>query len=178
MKPDNETLALWLEDELEGAAQAEMEEWSAGEEKWLVKREEIRVWKRELRGVMPVSDEPPHAESFNARIAREIQQPANVVKPARSSRGWFLPLAAAAGMVLGFFMGNRGGDAGVELTPPMAELAPVLYTPEKGVEAELVFSEDATVIVLAGVDALPDSWEIPETAAVEDESDRTASSAR
>jgi hypothetical protein len=51
----------------------------------------------------------------------------------------------------------------------------VLYTPTKGVNAEYVATDDATVIVLAGVDAIPDSWEVPETAVLEKEGARTVS---
>ncbi len=58
---------------------------------------------------------------------------------------------------------------------PVAAFAPVLYTPTKGVNAEYVAADDATVILLAGVDAIPDSWEIPETAVLEKEGPRTAS---
>jgi hypothetical protein len=87
-----------------------------------------------------------------------------------------MPATAAAGIALGFFLGH-GDRALGNAAPVTVELAPLLYTPEKGVEAEYVGGEEATVIVLAGVQAIPDEWEIPVTTMVEPEPSRMASRA-
>ncbi len=173
-KPDEELLARWLEDELEGEQHEQVEAWVTERGDWVVKRAEIRRWKASLRELIPAAEDLPNGEFFNARIRRETRTGAAAVEPRRSrgrwGGGWFVPLAAAAGLVAGFVVGHGpGGGVGADtgLAPPAAELAPVLYTPESGVEAELVAARGATVIVLDGVESLPDSWDLPETAAVD-----------
>ncbi|MFC7338923.1 hypothetical protein ACFQY0_17130 [Haloferula chungangensis] len=188
-KPDDELLALWVEDELSGESLSTVDAWASEQSEWLERREQARSWKSLIGGVLPASEEVPHAEFFNARISREIeasaeavpdaaQQVAPKVVPMRSTPkwAWFLPAAAAAGMVFGFVIGRGGPEVATDGAKlPTATLAPVLYTPTQGVKAEYVSTDDATVIVLAGVDAIPDSWEIPETAVLEKEGPRTAS---
>lgn len=163
-KPDDEWLALWVEDELDEPRAREVEAWVAAHPEWREHREAARASKAMFARAMPAED-VPYAEFFNARIRREIEA-AQVVSPVPASkagfRGWLVPLTAAAGIALGFWAG-RGGTP-EPLPAPVAELAPVLYTPVKGVKAEVVEADDATVIVLAGVEAIPDEWEIPETA--------------
>ncbi len=175
-KPDDELLALWVEDELDAETSVEVETWASGQAEWVERREQAR-WSRELLGSALGGGDVPHAEFFNARVRREIAVATESKAPVREtvSRGpwmWLMPATAAAGVALGFFLGH-----GPEGTPPAApavaaELAPVLYTPEKGVEAEYVIGEEATVIVLAGVEAIPDEWEIPETVMLEPEPSR------
>ena len=180
-KPDDELLALWVEDELSGDSLSAVDAWASKQTEWLERREQARSWKSLIDGVLPESEDVPHAESFNARIRREIEadpESAPNVVPMRGTPrwAWFMPAAAAAGMVFGFVMGRGGPEGAVkEVTMPVAALAPVLYTPTKGVNAEYVAADDATVILLAGVDAIPDSWEIPETAVLEKEGPRTVS---
>ncbi|MCU0797000.1 MAG: hypothetical protein MUF31_13830 [Akkermansiaceae bacterium] len=176
-KPDDEMLALWLEDELDPARTAAVDAWAANEPEWLEHRAAARALKPMLAcAAIPREEEVPHAEFFNARIRREIELAAALpaaaapVVPGRVQRRfWLVPATAAAGIALGFWVG-RGVPSGPEpLPPPVADLAPVLYTPEKGVAAEFVATENATVIVLDGVAALPDEWSIPETAVQEPE---------
>lgn len=178
-KPDDELLALWVEDELSGESHAEVDRWASERTEWMERRAQARSWKSLASGVLTASEEVPHAEFFNARIRREIEL--SVDEKARPVRGtppwaWFMPAAAAAGMILGFWLGHGGPETGGEPTKvPVATLAPVLYTPSKGVKAEYLESDDATVIVIAGMDAIPDTWEIPETAVLEKEEPWTAS---
>jgi anti-sigma factor RsiW len=177
-KPNDEILARWVEDELDGSQAAEVEAWAADQSEWLERREQAR-WSRELLGRnLGGPEDVPHAEFFNARIRREIerdeaQRPAPAVLRSRRPWLWALPATAAACLALGFFLGEwkeeSTADRGLA-----AEWAPVLYTPEQGVEAEFVGGEDATVIVLAGVEAISDDWEIPETAMLPPESSRMA----
>ena len=180
-KPDDELLALWVEDELSGEMLSSVDAWASTQSEWLELREQARSWESLVDGVLPASEEVPHAEFFNARIHREIEmeqvsepvsEPDSNVVPigGRPKWVWFMPAAAAAGMIFGFMIGRGGPESVTDGAPmPVASLAPVLYTPTKGVKAEYVASDDATVIVLAGVDAIPDSWEIPETAVLEKE---------
>ena len=179
--PDEERLALWVEDELDATSQAAVDAWAATQPEWLERREVARQMKSILRGSLPAAEEPPYAEFFNARIAREIQREAAEVAPVTPAGSpvspmvrapgktwrWFLPATAVAGMALCFWAGTR-------ITPPtvagptqqIPAPTPVLYTPEQGVKADYFASEPAgaMVIVLDGVAAIPDSFEVPETA--------------
>jgi len=184
--PDEEVLALWVEDELQGAEAAAVEAWAATQPEWLEHRAQAREMKTLLRAHLPAAEEPPYADFFNSRISREIVResqagtpqtaPAFQASPRRSIWHWFLPATAVAGMVLCFWAGTKlvpeSNTSGAPLT-----VAPVLYTPEKGVSADYSASKDAMVIVLDGVSAIPDSFEIPETAAVEAEKDEPTATA-
>ncbi len=185
--PDEELLALWVEDELDGSSAAAVEAWAASQPEWLERREQARQLKPLLQAALPGREDPPYAEFFNARIGREIAREAAALGPASPgetpSSGfwkWFLPATAVAGMALCFWGGTRFGPTvaadNATATIP-AEQMPIVYTPEKGVNAAYFASApaDAMVIVLDGVAAIPDSFEIPETAAVEEPMDSTAS---
>lgn len=175
--PDDELLALWVDDALEGPSAAEVDAWAATRPEWLERREQARQIAPWLRSALPASEEPPYAEFFNARIAREMAREAGgAVAPtfsrSRSVWNWFLPATAVAGMVLCFWAGTRMVPAPTVAAPdpvaaPQAP-APFLYTPEKGVKAAYFASEpaEAMVIVLDGVAAIPDTFEIPDTASM------------
>jgi hypothetical protein len=170
--PDEALLALWVEDELDGTRAHEIDAWAAGNPEWLDRRDLARRTRILLRAHLPANEEPPHAEFFNARIAREIARPLPTLdnRPRRAWR-WFLPATAVAGMALCFWAGTRMAPA-PSAPPPVVVVpppAPLIYTPEKGVKAAYFESEPAevAVIVLDGVSALPDSFNLPDTAAVD-----------
>jgi hypothetical protein len=95
-----------------------------------------------------------------------------------------MPLAACAGMALAFWVGTKSRQAepvyNVAGAPRAIPVDPLLYTPEKGVDAEWFASDpaSATVIVLNGVAAIPDSTDFSETVylKMEREIDSTADS--
>lgn len=182
--PDETLLALWVEDELDTTSQSAVEAWAAAQPEWLERRELARRMKGLMQAHLPAVEEPPYAEFFNARVAREILRgdtPAAPVAPTVTAPGkswrWFLPATAVAGMALCFWAGTRmvpaSGVVENPPTPPALAPAPVLYTPEKGVKAAYFASEpaDAMVIVLDGVAAIPDSFEVPDTASAVDRPD-------
>jgi len=172
--PDDRTLALWLDDELEGDDLARVQAWAARHPEHLAAREEIRRWRRMIGDSLPAAEEPPAGEFFNERIQHAIRESASGMAAAAVARrpawrGWggaWMPLAACAGMVLAFWLGTGLSD---DPSPGQAggqSPAPHLYTPEQGVEAEWISSRDAqaTVIVLSGVSAIPDSVDFTATA--------------
>jgi hypothetical protein len=174
--PDETKLALWLEDELHGTELAEFEEWLAGNPEHLAAREEVRRW-RALIAAIPATEEPPYPDFFNSRVMRTIRESSVPVaqpqKPRFSWRTFLMPAAACAGMVLAFLAGSRTRPAKVEFdvagAPKAIPVDPILYTPEKGVKAEWFTSSDAsaTVIVLNGVDAIPDATDFSKTVMLE-----------
>lgn len=93
-----------------------------------------------------------------------------------------MPLAACAGMVLAFAIGKQSGakQQPIAVENPTETLtAPLVYAPEDGVFAEWVpaAKNKATVILLKGVTAIPDSTDFSETVYLPTpkESDNTAS---
>lgn len=156
--PDDHTLLLWLEDELTGNEQTLVDAWAADQPDWLEKRESSRRWRTQVSEVMAHSMEIPQGEFFQARLMREIatSPTAMVVSSTATTfwRKWSLPLSVAAAIVLGFFGGVQWHEG------PQRAKTLVTYTPEEGVKAEFFETSPAegTVIVLNGVDALPDEF--------------------
>lgn len=179
--PDEIRLALWLDDELTGADLAEMEAWAATRPEQLAAREELRSFRKMMAANLPASEEPPYPDFFLSRVnqgIRDLQAAEAPAKPSASVpfwKSWIMPIAACAGMVLAFGIGKRSNDAPAALAV-VPGLAPVVYTPEDGVDAEWIASADANVIILQGVSAIPDSTDFSETVYVPtaSESDRTA----
>lgn len=171
MNPDEATLALWLDDELTGEELAAVNAWAASRPDQLAAREEIRAWRTTVASAVPASEEPPYPDFFNTRILQSIREQSETPAPAKKSfrwNTWFMPFAACAGMALAFWVGTkspRTPEYDVTGVPKAVIVEPVVYTPEKGVNAEWFASShaSATVIVLSGVAAIPDSTDFSET---------------
>lgn len=172
--PDETTLARWLDDDLQGAELAAFEDSIQGDAELLARRRQVRAWRAAVAAALPATLEPPYPEFFNSRIARAIHE--QVPRPRRfaaaaSWRVWWMPVTAAAGMVLAFWVGTKAGGGTQVVTVanpvavPVAVQAPTVYTPERGVDAEWFSSADAaaTVIVLEGVEAIPDTLDFSES---------------
>lgn len=183
--PDDTRLALWLEDELEEKDFPEVDGWAAGLPEQLAAREELRSYRAKIKEVVPASIEPPYPEFFISRVRQGIrdlgqdeEQGSRQVPMARPFwRTWAMPAVACAGMLFTFIIGKQSGKTEGTLAV-VQDAGPVVYTPEAGVNAEWFASADAnaTVIVLQGVSAIPDSMDFSETVYVPTarEADRTA----
>lgn len=176
INPDETRLAMWLEDELHGEELAAFEASVAGRPELLAAREEARRWRGMMAAALPASEEPPYPEFLNQRVMHgirslEARKSAVVAREGGSFswRQWFMPMAACAGMVIAFWLGGKqaGGPPEIDVTgaPRAIPVEPILYTPESGVSAEWFASAEAsaTVIVLNGVDAIPDATDFSET---------------
>jgi anti-sigma factor RsiW len=172
MKPDEITLALWLDDELTGAELATVEAWAATQPEQLAAREEIRHWRETLTANVAASVEPPYPDFFNSRILHSIREqapaPALPAEKPFSWKSWLMPAAACAGMALTFWAGMKTQsvpEMNVARVPRAIPVDPVVYTPENGVNAEYFTSSkaSATVILLNGISAIPDSTDFSET---------------
>jgi hypothetical protein len=181
--PDEVTLALWLDDELAGADHAAVEAWALTQPERLASREKIRRWRATMATAIPASEEPPYPDFFNSRVLQAIREPVPATKtPSFFWKSWLMPVAACAGMALTFWAGTQATsppEYDVAGAPKAIPVDPVLYTPENGVAAEWFASKSAsaTVIVLNGVAAIPDSTDFSQTVnvPVEREIDSTAS---
>ena len=184
--PDETTLALWLEDELQGEALATFEASVGGNEDLMARREEVRAWRRMIGAALPAVEEPPYPDFFNSRIEQALRKtsPRAAVGGAWAAawRGWWLPASAVAGMALAFWVGTKtSGGPQMVVVPapepaPLVVQAPAVYTPERGVAAEWFSSDEAaaTVIVLEGLEAIPDTLDFTETAGVEGDAESSA----
>jgi hypothetical protein len=185
--PDETTLAMWLDDELSGAELAEMEAWAATQPDQLSARAALRKFRGMLAKNISANEEPPYPDFFLTRINQGIREleVAQVPSAKTSNRAfwksWFMPLAACAGMVLTFTIGKQSGTKETSVVKEETSQtinAPMVYTPEEGVLAEWVPTpqNNASVILLKGVTAIPDSTDFSETVYVPTsrESDRTA----
>jgi len=168
--PDDVMLALWLDDELEGEALAAVEAWAVDKPDQLAAREEVRRWRGRIAGAMPREIDPPFGDFFNSRILKELDtkptlQPQAAAKPSWWRAFWWMPVTAAAGMAFAFILGTR---AGPETRARVARAIPAVYTPDTGVKADYFASRpaEATVIVLDGVEAIPDSLDLSSAVAV------------
>lgn len=188
MNPDEATLALWLDDELTGEDLAAVESWAASQPDQLAAREEVRRWRATVASAIPACEEPPYADFFNSRVMQSIREQSPSVAPVIQEQrrvswiSWFMPIAACAGMAFTFWVGtktSRTTEIDVTGAPRAIPVNPVLYTPEKGVEAQWFASTEAaaTVIVLNGVTAIPDDTDFSKTVYLpsEREIDSTAS---
>lgn len=172
--PDEATLALWLDDELTGRELAAVEAWANGRPEQLAAREEIRRWRETMASAISASEEPPYPDFFNSRVQQSIREQAPKAEtPAHRAfwKSWLMPATACAGMVLAFWVGKETQSVpeyDVANAPRAIPVEPVVYTPESGVNAEWFASAkaSATVIVLNGVTAIPDTMDFSETAAV------------
>jgi hypothetical protein len=174
--PDEAKLALWLDDELHGEELAEVEAWAGKQPEQVAAREEVRRWRSLIASAIPASEEPPYGELFSGRVARAIREPvvdsAVVAKRRLSWQAVLMPLAACAGMAFAFWLGMQTKSAPPEFNvagaPRAIPVEPIVYTPDRDVEAEWFTSSEAsaTVIVLNGVDAIPDETDFSETASL------------
>ncbi|MFT3990473.1 MAG: hypothetical protein QM680_03595 [Luteolibacter sp.] len=178
--PDEAKLALWLEDELHGEEHAAFDAWASARPEQISAREEIRHWKRLLTGNVPASEEPPFPDFFNSRVMQAIRETAAPVPEATverkvsffsTFRSWFMPASAFAGMALAFWVGMKTQTPSAKpmaSTPPAkVELQPIVYTPDAVVNAVWRNHDEASVIVLQGVQPIPDETEFPETASAD-----------
>lgn len=163
-KPDNSIIQSWLNGELEGDALREMEAWAEEH------AEELEVemgWEslaQEISESVPQNVEPPYQDFFNERVklhALEVDEPANVAQPKPSiwqRLNWLLAPTALAGMAVCFYLGTQiESDRNIALPTLSAD---EVYTPVAGVSSEVVETEQATLIVLEGLDEIPESIDI------------------
>lgn len=162
-------LTQWMDGELEGEKLLQVESWVKDHPELLAERDAVQAMSANIQVNIPNSVDPPYPDFFNQRILRSIeeetaQQTALQVK----SRGFWqwlaMPLAAGAMAVcfyLGTQMNNTPSTSGAPLVVNKAPEASV-YTPDGAVSANMFKSTDAkaTVIVLEGLEDLPDDLEM------------------
>ena len=165
--PDETAITLWIDGKLAGDELAQMEAWAKNQPELLAERDAIRAMNSQIADTIPASEEPPYPDFFNQRILRDIEEETSVVAPTKSVKEklniwrWLAIPAAAAAMTACFYMGLRSGAQTGSGSPTIAT-TPTVYTPDENVRAAMFTanSADATVIVLEGLNDIPDSYDI------------------
>ncbi|MEJ6702251.1 MAG: hypothetical protein QNL01_14950 [Akkermansiaceae bacterium] len=169
-KPDETTLTLWMDGELEGDELTRIEAWAQDHPEILAERDAVQAMSANIRGNIPASIEPPYPKFFNQHILRHIDDeviPAAIEQQKGSffqqfGRWLAIPVAAGA-MAVCFYLGTQAGEGPDPTTPVYTVSAtPTVYTPDGGVSGAMFDSEDAgaTVIVLEGLEDIPDDLEM------------------
>ncbi len=163
--PDENTLTLWMDGELEGQNLEYVEAWAREHPELLAERDAVQAMNASIREQIPRSIEPPYPDFFNQRILRHIGEEAAAASPPTRKKNrfwqWFTVPAAAAAMAVCFYMGTRVGEAEVSSTSNhTVSPAPSVYAPDEDVKASMFTSNQATVIVLEGLDDIPDDLEM------------------
>ena len=174
--PDEAMLTLWIDGELNGDELAQVELWAQDHPGLLAERDAVRAMQSNIQANMPASVEPPYADFFNQRILQAIEnEKAESAARVRSTGSqwlgnklnkWLALPAAAAAMVMCFYMGTQVSHMPDSVAPVAAVSAvsvePAIYMPDGDVRANIFSSDDngATVIVLEGLEDIPDDFEI------------------
>ena len=168
LERNQQRLTRWIDGELDGDELREFEQALADDPQLAAAKAEAESLRQLLQSEMPDRD-IPNPEFFNSQIQRRIaDESADTTRspPPASNSGilsWFLSpftLASAATVIaLGLFALSQlpGGKPSTDHTSVAST-----YTPDKAIDARDFYSAaaDATVIVLDGLSALPDSTEI------------------
>ena len=162
--PDESTIQRWLKGELEGNELKQMEAWAEDNATELEAKMGWDALGSEISKALPTEQEPPYADFFNERVKHHAMELVEDVPIAKSSPFWkrfnwiFAPVAVA-GMAFCFVLGTKIDHDPAATGNSIAALEEV-YTPASGVYSEVLFSGDSTVIVLDGLDAIPDTLDI------------------
>ena len=180
MKPDDITLTQWMDGELDGDELIRVEAWAQDHPELLAERDAVLAMSASIKEHVSDSVEPPYPDFFNQRILRAIEEDEMAAQRAdstptpvgqTSTRGfwqWLLAPMAAAAMAVCFYLGTQVGSepaASGSAPAPIAVVpteVPSVYTPDGAVRADMFKSDDAkaTVIVLEGLEDLPDHLEM------------------
>ncbi len=162
-QPDETTLTLWIDGELEGEALQGVEAWALENPEIIAERDAIQAMNANIKEHVPSSIEPPYPDFFNQHILRHIGDEAATAERSQQKSGfwrWFATPAAACVMAVCFYMGTQVGEVADSAPPLTVTQVPPVYTPDGAVSANIFSSENATVIVLEGLDDIPDDLEM------------------
>ena len=162
--PDESTIQNWLKGELEGNELKQMEAWAEENAAELEAKMGWDALGDEISQALPSEQEPPYADFFNERVKHHAVElvetsPATKAAPLWKRFNWILTPAAMAGMAFCFYLGTRI-DQDVATTEQSAAVLEDVYTPASGVHSEVLHSGGITVIVLDGLDEIPDTLDI------------------
>ena len=170
LEDKQQQVTRWIDGELSPEELPAFEAHASKDPQLSAAKKQAEQLRRLLQAEMPAR-EIPNPEFFNSQIQRRITEGAASSAPAEAApstsgggilswfRSPFTLASAAAVILLGFFAlsQNRNGST----TPDHTSVAST-YTPDKEIGASHFYSDEAeaTVIMLDGLAALPDSTEL------------------
>ena len=159
--PDETTLTLWMDGQLEGKELQSMEAWAQQHPELLAERDAIQAMSQNIQNTLPDSQEPPYPDFFNQRIMSAIQEEAPAPQTKKSSGSiwrWLAAPIATGAMALCFYLGTQFTGNPSEPTAQTITATPTVYTPDSGVQADIFVAsnQQATVIVIEGLEDVPD----------------------
>jgi len=171
LEKNEQLLTRWIDGELTGSELDEFEQAVARDPQLAEAKAEAEGLRSALRSHMPAEREVPNPEFFNSQVQRRISAGTPAVSPPEKApaggilswfRSPFTLASAAAVLLLGFFAVSQMGGSGVDGVPSGHSQVTSTYTPDPSIEAESFYSDeaDATVIMLGGLAALPDSTDL------------------
>ena len=176
-----ELLTRWMDGVLTDAEQAEFAPYLGDHPELEEERQGFLQMRGEIQSVIPASEEPPYPEFFNTHLERLIVEERGAVVEEAKPPGnvwrmlsWCLAPAAAAAVVLAFLAGMRmAPEANLTAGIDAGAVTPAVYSPVAAVEASALRDDSfgGTVIVLEGLDEIPSSVDLFQTADQADTSD-------
>ena len=174
-KPKDITLTQWMDGELEGEELHSVEAWAQEHPELLKERDAVHAMSMSIREHVEADVEPPYPDFFNQKILRAIEEEevAVVTQEEKGVRGFWqwltapiaIPVAMVA-MVLCFYLGTQVDNHPSAYDGPSMVAVPTsagsVYTPDGAVSAVIFKSDkaEATVIVLEGLNDIPDDLEM------------------
>lgn len=167
-------LTRWMDGVLTDAERDELAPFLAAHPELAEEHEGFLRMRGEIQSVLPASEEPPYPDFFNTHLERLISEERGaVLEKAAPASGvwrmvrWWLAPAAVAAVVLAFMAGMQMGtsrDGGGPVV--VVASTPAVYSPIVSVQAEAMRDESfgGTVIVLEGLDDIPSSVDLFQTA--------------
>ncbi|MEM0896785.1 MAG: hypothetical protein AAGJ79_07845 [Verrucomicrobiota bacterium] len=169
-------VTLWIDDQLSNDERVEWDAAIAGDPTLLEEATAAKDAMKMLKAEIPASKEPPYADFFNSQIQKRIHEEDSAASQ-RSTEpvatfsldgilNWLrspLTLASAAAVAIALFVNGvgRGGD----VEPTLASnhtVVQAVFTPDSAINVTSKFDDyaDAHVILLDGIDAVPEDFEI------------------
>lgn len=156
-----ELLTRWLDGALSDEELRELEPVLAEHPELSREREEYGKLREDLQAAIPAEVEPPYPDFFNVHLERLVQGASRSAGRDKERRSlgrlwtWWMAPAATAALVAAFILGMNMTNPNVP--DPISEVA-TAYSPVAKVESEIHQdnSLDATVIVVTGLDDVPD----------------------
>ncbi|MEM9480699.1 MAG: hypothetical protein AAGA58_13680 [Verrucomicrobiota bacterium] len=169
-------VTLWIDDQLSDAERAEWDAAVASDPSMLEEAKAAKNTMSMLKSEIPATQEPPYADFFNSQIQKRIREEnsANLQNnPGTAATfsldgilNWLrspLTLASAAAVAIALFVNGFGpGDADAPVLASNHTVVETVFTPDSAINVTSKFDEyaDAHVILLDGIDAIPEDVEI------------------
>jgi hypothetical protein len=169
-RPDEKTLASWLEGELEGEERRKVDAWAEAHAGELDEEFKCEIgWcalSDEMMTSLPDSQEPPYPDFFNHKIKQAIiGETEHEIAAQPSSSSWWSKLRlviapAAIAALVAFYAGMQIQNQQPAESPEVVAEPSTIYVPNSGIVAAVSESNNATEIILNGLAPISDDLDI------------------